>query len=198
VEIYPGLPVGGELNWPNIPRGFAATESYYKNFVMNDPSWSYTKMDYDADLAKAEEVDARVGRIAAVDPNLTAFKNRGGKLIQYHGFGEPEIPPQGAINYRASVISRMGQREVDEFYRLFFVPGMAHCRGGVGAADQFDAIAAIDQWVEKGIAPNRIIASRVTDGRVDRTRPLCPYPQVARYTGTGSTDEAANFACVNP
>lgn len=197
-DIFPGLPVGSELNWPNIPRGFATSVSYYRHFVFADPAWDYRTMDPDADLARAEAVDANVGRIAAMDADLSAFRKRGGKLIQFHGFGEPEIPPLSSIDYRARLIETLGASEVEGFYRLFMVPGMAHCRGGVGATDQFDLLGAIDAWVEKNEAPNRVIASRVSGGRVDRTRPLCNYPQVARYAGTGSTDDAANFACVVP
>jgi len=89
-------------------------------------------------------------------------------------------------------------KDTSDFYRLFMVPGMMHCRGGVGATDQFDTVAAIEQWVERGVAPQRLTASHKTTGVVDRTRPLCPYPRVARYTGSGTTDEAANYVCRLP
>ena len=101
-----------------------------------------------------------------------------------------------AVNYYQSVIAEQGSvAETAEFYRLFMAPGMAHCRGGPGP-DQFDAVSAIEQWVEQGVAPDQLVASKVTDGEVERSRPLCPFPQVARYGGTGSPDDAANFACV--
>ena len=126
--------------------------------------------DVDRDLAKAEAIDAAVGQFTANDPDLSAFKKRGGKLLQYHGWNDEQISPQNSVNYYKSVVSRIGQaEEVATFYRLFMVPGMMHCRGGTGAT---------------------------TSGVNDRTRPLCPYPQVARWNRSGSTDDAANFACV--
>jgi feruloyl esterase len=90
-----------------------------------------------------------------------------------------------------------GASKVNESYRLFMAPGVSHCGGGDGP-DEFDPITALEQWVEKGKPPDRIIASRIRDGKTERTRPLCPYPQVATYKGTGSTDDAANFSCSTP
>src|SRR5262249_29219354 len=90
-----------------------------------------------------------------------------------------------------------GPEKTKDFFRLFMAPGMGHCSGGPGP-NQFDALGALEQWVEKGVAPDKLIASHVTNGQVDRTRPLCPDPQVARWKGTGSSDEAANFSCVAP
>ncbi len=102
------------------------------------------------------------------------------------------------MQYYESVLDAMGGLpETTDFYRLFMAPGVAHCRGGPGP-DRFDAVGALERWVEQGEAPDRLIASKVVDGEVLRTRPLCVYPQVARYDGTGSIDDAANFACVNP
>ena len=195
--LFPGFSRGGELGWEGIPRGFSIAESYFKHMVAADPAWDFRTFDYEIDLAKAEATDRTVGQFVATDPDLHAFKKRGGKLIQYHGFGEPEIASEDSIRYYDRLVGQFGQvREVDDFYRLYMVPGMGHCRGGVGATDQFDMIGALELWVERGIAPTRIIASHATDGVMDRTRPLCPYPQVARWKGSGSTDDAANFACV--
>ena len=102
------------------------------------------------------------------------------------------------MQYYESVLDAMGGlEETTDFYRLFMAPGVAHCRGGPGP-DRFDAVTALERWVEQGAAPGRLIASKVEDGEVRRTRPLCAYPQVARYDGSGSIDDAANFACVNP
>lgn len=124
---------------------------------------------------------------------------------QYWGTAEPTRVNQGwqdpvvnaidTIAYYERVRARQGSRqEIDRFFRLFMVPGMGHCSGGPGATS-FDALAALDTWVEKGVPPDRIIASRVVDGAVVRTRPLCPFPQKAVYVGSGSTDVAGNFAC---
>jgi len=136
--------------------------------------------------------------LSPLDPDLRPFKNRGGKLIMYHGWADPAISAYGTIDYHERVAKMVGgQRQADEFMRTLLVPGMHHCSGGPGP-NSFDMLTALEGWVERGAAPSRIIASRSTDGRVDRTRPLCPYPQTARYTGTGSIDDAANFRCVGP
>ena len=111
---------------------------------------------------------------------------------------DPVVPPQDNAAYYEAVAKKMGGYDkTRDFFRLFMAPGMGHCSGGPGP-NQIDAITALEQWVEKGIAPDTLLATHSTGGKVDRTRPLCPYPQVARYKGTGSIDEAANFACVAP
>ena len=116
----------------------------------------------------------------------------------YTGWADPVVPPQDTATYYDAVVKTMGGIEkTREFFRFFAAPGMGHCSGGPGP-NQFDALTALEQWVEKGIAPDRLLASHITNGKVDRTRPLCPYPQVARWKGTGSTDEAANFTCAAP
>ena len=123
----------------------------------------------------------------------------------YHGWSDPDISPLNAINYYESVVSRLGGRrshgealgETQEFFRLFMVPGMQHCQGGPGPSN-FDMLTALEQWVERGVAPNRVIASHLINGVVDRTRPLCAYPLEARYTGAGSADAAENFVCRIP
>src|SRR5262249_20723962 len=131
----------------------------------------------------------------ALDPNLEPFIQRGGRMIQYHGWSDPQISPLASTQYYSRVLDAAGGRAaVERAYRLFMVPGMGHCGGGDGV-NTFDMLAALEQWVERGQAPDRIVASHATDGRVDRTRPLCPYPQVATYSGQGSTDAAENFAC---
>jgi feruloyl esterase len=130
----------------------------------------------------------------AIDPDLAAFKARGGKLVMYHGWNDQLIQPGNSIDYYTSVGRAMGAREADDVLRLFMAPGMQHCAGGVGP-NTFDALGALEAWVERDTKPARIVASHTTNGVVDRTRPLCPYPQVARYTGAGSIDDAANFTC---
>ena len=145
--------------------------------------------------------------VDAVDPNLQPFQARGGKLIMYHGFSDPDISPTNSINYFDSVVAtqrpgrgngigedRVALRRTQEFLRLFMIPGMNHCAGGPGT-DQFDMVTALEKWVEQGTAPDSILASHVANGGVTFTRPLCPYPQLASYTGSGNPNDASNFVC---
>ena len=113
-----------------------------------------------------------------------------------HGWGDAGVPPLGSIRYYEQVLDVVGP-QAKESFRLYMVPGMYHCGGGPGP-DTFDLMEPVVKWVEGGIAPESIIAAHITDGKVDRTRPLCPYPQVARYKGSGSIDAAANFVCAEP
>ena len=131
----------------------------------------------------------------ATDPNLKQFMGHSGKLLLYHGWSDQLITPLNSIGYFKSVVDTMGgASKTTDFARLFLVPGMGHCGGGEGPT-VFDAVGALEQWVEKGKAPEQMIASHLTSGTADRTRPLCPYPQVAVWKGTGSTDVAASFVC---
>jgi hypothetical protein len=142
----------------------------------------------------------------AVDPDLKGLKDRGGKLILYHGWSDAALPPLATINYYQSVLAKMGAKQTADFVRLYMVPGMQHCGGGPGP-DSFgatpgaphteagDMSAALEHWVEDHTAPDKIVAAKFEAGRIVRTRPLCPYPQVAHYSGNGSTDDAANFTC---
>ena len=131
----------------------------------------------------------------AIDPNLRPFFGHGGKLLMYHGWADPGIPPLNSVHYYESVVDTLGgPAKASGSIRLFMVPGMGHCRGGDGT-DTFDPVAALDPWVSAGHAPERIVASHSTRGAVDKTRPLCPYPQVATYKGTGDTNDAASFVC---
>jgi feruloyl esterase len=171
----------------------ALATGIFKFVVFKDPNWDYKTYDFDRDTALSDKVDG--GTVNALDPNLAAFFNRGGKLLQYHGWADPGISPVNSINYYKAVAAGLGGvSTLQDKYRLFMLPGMDHCRGGQGP-DTFDALGAMDQWVEHNKAPDRIVASRVRGGKTDRTRPLCPYPQVAVYNGSGSTDDAANFTC---
>ena len=194
-EIFPGMPPGSELTWGALTGGtqpFSIALDFYKYFVFADPTWDWKTMDFDKDVAAGEEKAGKV--LNAIDPDLRAFKARGGKLIMYHGWNDQLISPLNTINYFERVRKTLGANETDEVARLFMAPGMLHCGGGPGP-NTFDAVGALEQWVEHGSKPAQLVASHATDGVVDRTRPLCPYPQVATFTGTGSTDTAASFVC---
>ena len=209
--IYSGLLPGGEADpggwtrWVTGPEPFAglhyrAADGFFKYMVFEDPEWDFRSFDYDADLAYALR---KVGPILdARDPDLDAFRSREGKLIVYHGWSDADITALSSIEYYEMVASRLGGErgraaglsETAEFFRLFLVPGMGHCRGGPGP-DRFDALGALESWVELGTTPARIIASQIADGQIVRTRPLCPYPQAGAWSGQGSPDSEANFAC---
>jgi feruloyl esterase len=196
-EVFPGMAPGSELTWTALaggPQPFSIPVDFYKYFVHADPNWDWKTIDFDKDVVVADGKFAKL--INATDPNLKAFKSRGGKLIVYHGWNDQLIAPLNSINYYNSVSKAMGAKATDDFARLFMAPGMQHCAGGVGP-NTFDALGALEQWVEHGTKPAHIVASHSTNGVVDRTRPLCPYPQVATYKGSGSLDEAANFVCNN-
>ena len=198
-EIYPGLEPGSEPGWVAFtgPQPFPISTDYFRYVVHKKPDWDFRTFDADQDVLLAEALD-RDNVLKAVDPNLNKFVSHGGKLILYHGWSDNLIAPLNSVNYFDSVISKMGGLEkTQESVRLFMVPGMGHCSGGEGP-NNFDMLAPLERWVEQGKAPVRVVASHKTGGQVDRTRPLCPYPQVAKYKGSGSTDDAANFVCTQP
>ena len=189
-----GLQPGSERGWATwgSPRPFATAVELFRYVVYQDPEWDVSRFDFARDLARAEEADNNT--LNALNPDLTAFFQRGGKLIQYHGWNDPQIAPGSSVQYYERVVQRAGDASrVRGSYRLFMAPGMAHCGGGEGP-NQFDMVAALERWVEQGEAPDRIIATRRGDAG-PRSRPLCPWPQTAHYTGSGSTDEAASFVC---
>jgi hypothetical protein len=176
------------------PADFNLAEGILRYLVLDppQPNWDATTFDFD----NAASLVARWSKLAdAKQADLSAFRKSGGKLLMTYGWADQILQPLMGVEYYEEVEKR--NRNAREFARLFMVPGMAHCAGGNGP-DRMDAVTAVIDWVEKGKAPDTLLASKVTNTQVVRTRPLCAYPQVARYSGTGSIDDAANFRCVAP
>jgi feruloyl esterase len=198
-EIFPGFQPGTELGWSRMlsgPDPYATAVDQFKYIVFANPDWNWRTFDLERDVAAADTQSH--GTLSSVNPDLSAFARHGGKLLMYHGWSDQDIAPLASINFyeRAREATHAPSTNA-EWLRLFMVPGMGHCGGGEGP-NTFDMMTALEPWVEHGKAPDRVVASRVEAGKVERTRPLCAYPQVARHSGTGSTDEAANFACKTP
>ena len=196
--FFPGWPLGAEAGWTPwfvSPNGkgiqFSFGETYLKNIAFGRPNANYDWLTFDVntDLNKIQMSRALLD---ATDPDLSRFKARGGKMITYFGWADPALNPMMGVGYYENVMK--ATPGTAEFYRLFLVPGMLHCGGGMGTST-FDAFTPLVKWVEKGTPPETIPAARVVDGKAVRTRPLCPYPQVALYKGSGSTDDAASFSC---
>lgn len=224
--VYPGYLPGAEEGQGGGPGGWevwitgpapgnSSTASFangfFSDFVFGKSDWDYKTFKVDADLKAANERTAHA--LNATDPDLKAFKARGGKLVLYHGWNDPAITPLSTIDYYESVVKKLGQKDVDSFVRLYMVPGLQHCLGGPGP-DSFGAAydlkfddpqhsmdASLEQWVENGVAPSTIIASKFEgqdETHAKMTRPLCPYPQAAKYNGSGDPNDAANFVCERP
>jgi feruloyl esterase len=187
-HIFAGLERGSELGWNPVPVGYAV--DYFKYIVFKDPNWDPKTLNYDSDVERASTGGNLV--FDATNADISRFTKRGGKLIMYQGWAEPGIPPGNLVKYLDQIQQKTSGAK--EAVRVFMVPGMGHCGGGNGTST-FDMVAALDAWRDGGKAPEQINASRVRDGNVDRTRPLCAWPAVARYKGTGSIDDAASFMC---
>ena len=196
--VYPGRSPGFETGW-RIPTPGAALNPLFADMPRyvgrQDPKWDPMTFDLETDLALALK---NASFIEASDPDLSKFKARGGKLLLYHGWADPGPAPENTINYYDAVARKLGGKQ-DEWMRLFRMPGVGHCGGGVGP-DQADFLGALERWKEGGAAPGQIVATRPAGrgGATPMSRPLCPHPQVARYNGAGSVDDAANFSCVAP
>jgi feruloyl esterase len=193
MSLYPGVAYGAPPSFTMTGPDATAISKPMILEVARDPKWTPKTFDPDRDTPTLE---ADVGPIlSSYDPNLRVFKERGGKIVMYHGWADPLLSPYNSIAYLRAVQGATGS--TNGFLRLFMVPGMGHCTGGPGT-DRFDGLTAVMDWVEKGKAPDHIPASHMTKGAADRTRPLCPFPQVAKYRGQGSTDDSANFRCAAP
>ncbi len=177
------------------PADFNLAENTMRYLVHTPPKpdYDYKTFNFDRDIHLLDNWGKQAD---AKNPDLSKFKNRGGKLVMTYGWADPILQPMVGVNYYEQSVAKNGS-DTAAFFRLFMVPGMAHCGGGIGP-DRYDAMTAVINWVEKGTAPSSMAASRVVSDQVVRTRPLCPYPQVARYSGQGSIDDAANFRCVAP
>jgi feruloyl esterase len=198
-ELFGTFAPGSELGWATMgggPEPYAALVDQMKYVVFKDPNWDWRTFDFDRDNERFERPENLI--MNATDPDLSKFFARGGRLLIYHGWNDQNVSPYNTVKYYQRVLDALGgAAKVSQNIRLFMMPGVAHCSGGEGP-NQFDKIGALDHWVEEGKAPDVITAAHITEGRVDRTRPLCPYPRVAKYKGSGSIDDAANFACAAP
>jgi feruloyl esterase len=198
-QLFSSLVPGTELGWGVQALGPAPSANIYDQYryvVFKNANWDWRTFNFDSDVARGDLPENLI--MNATDPNMKPFFSHGGKLLLYHGWSDPNVPTLNTIKYYKGVVDAMGgTSNASNSVRLFLEPGMGHCGGGEGP-NVFDKIGALERWVEQGKPPDDLIASHITDGKVDRTRPLCPYPQIARYKGTGSIDDAANFACTAP
>ena len=207
----PGRPVGlhgsgasrlSAVGWhialftPSRPAAYALEHSPCSTLTSSDQPDRWRQFNFDRDAQ-------RLGswRKSCPTADLRGFKARGGKLPMYHGWSDPALSAYSTIDYLGQVAKVVGgEANADSFVRLFLAPGMHHCSGGPGPNSFVaEAIGALEAWVEQGKAPESLIATHANEaGAIDRSRPLCAYPKVARYKGTGSIDDAANFACAKP
>ena len=217
-RIFQGYAKGSELNWTRIwggkfPGGSAW--NFWRQSVAQDPKEAYgSAFDFDKDTDKvlnSKLLNETYSEAYNPKTDLTAFKAHGGKLIQYHGWADQQISPYGSIDYYNKTVGKMSKADRDSFYRLYLLPGIYHCSGGPGVGNigdsspavqhdpQHDLVEAIDAWVTKNQAPTAMIGSHLDDNKkVDRTRPLCPYPEEAKYNGKGDINDAKSFVCRAP
>jgi pimeloyl-ACP methyl ester carboxylesterase len=201
-------PWGSELLWTlfvpttadagfNFSADIAALpfSRYLAFYNTANPNWQLTDLDFSvAGFWKTMQTSAY---LSAIDPDLSAFQQRGGKLILWHGWNDQHISAQATLNYYQAMRKTLGFAKVKSFAKLYLLPGVGHCGGGEGP-DSIDLLTPMMAWVEKGAQPSKLVTAKVTSGVTTRTRPVFPYPQVARYNGSGSSDDAANFSAYNP
>jgi feruloyl esterase len=184
---------GSELVWSTLagPQPYGIALEAFRYVAFSDPTWDPASFNPSTDIPRLER------QAAGFEPpstNLKTFFSRGGKLFLYHGWSDQQVAPMNSITYFDAVLHASGKSAAGKSIALYLVPGMGHCQGGSGT-DAFDKVAAVEEWVSTGNAPAQIIASHRSSGTTDRTRPLCQYPLVAKYKGSGSSDDAANFSC---
>jgi hypothetical protein len=213
-SIFPGYSMGDEEGWhgwvmgdtPGSGSGMQYVKSYFRYMVTGNPDWNVLTADVDASWRAARTKTA--AELDATNPDLSRFHARGGRLITYHGWDDPAISPWNSIAYYGSVEKEMGAAQAESFMRLYMVPGMEHCDGGPGPSafgqlgiagtggPKYGIFEALVDWTEKGVAPTTVVATKFdSDKKAIMTRPLCPYPAIAKYSGAGDTNDAANFAC---
>ena len=193
-QLFPGMPPGGD---GGVTNGFQLADSFMKFMAFDQapgPAWDYHSFKIETDLARMAPLATRID---ATIPDLTAVRMRGGKILHYHGWADPGVSPKMSIDYYEAAVKTMGEKETADFYRFFPVPGMFHCQGGPGCGD-VNWLAAVVNWVEKGVAPSMVVGAHVEKGEAKRTRPICAYPNTAHYKGSGSIDTADNFTCAAP
>jgi len=216
-SVFPGFARGSEAGWASMVRPMTAASPllvYFSNIVYRNPQWDLRSFNFDSDMTHTDLTIGKLGNATTTD--YAAAIKRGVKIIQYHGWNDQTLQPAYSPQYFEQVVKANGGLEkTQEFYRLFMVPGLAHCSGGVGASNfggvgqqlppvrdaAHDLVAALEQWVERGVPPAQFIGTKFTDNEaatrtVQYTRPVCLYPDVARYKGAGDPNEAANFVCV--
>jgi feruloyl esterase len=215
-SIFPGYTPGDETGWhewvlggaPGAGYGALYVENYFRYMVSGDPKWNVLTASVDRSLRQA--IDRTSSELDATDPDLSKFASRGGKLIVYHGWNDPAISPWNSIAYYKSVQQQMGEEKAASLMRLYMVPGMEHCASGPGAdsfgqlgiptatAPKFGLFDSLVDWVEKGSPSESVVATKYgPGGKVVLSRPLCAYPKVAKYKGSGDANDAANFSCAS-
>jgi len=198
-EIYSPLYPGSELGWGQLAGGdqpLGIPIEVFKYYVFRDPNWDYRTrpINFDGDLELSNRAD--IQPVNAVDPDLTRFFARGGKLLLVDGWADAAVPPKVAINYYNAVVKKVGASRVRSAMRFFMVPAMGHGPGTTGPENfNFDALSLIEQWRETGKAPEQLIVTHYKDGQEAGKRLVCQYPQVAMYKGSGNTEDPASFAC---
>jgi hypothetical protein len=196
-QIYPGLSMGSEQQMPVLTVGaepFPVATTFFRGVVFKDPSWDFRGFDYDRDVERAMAYGHDALDVPA--SGLAHFFAAKRKLLLTHGWADGLIPAQSTVSFYDALVKDVGARGAKDDLRLFMVPGMGHCAGGSGPSS-IDYLGTIDSWVETGKAPELLIASNPPRAPA-RTRPLCAYPHVAKYSGSGSTDDAKSFRCERP